>query len=68
MRKINKTDFTNTRAVRVCQKVISGIVQMYEKPYICGFLRKQGIVWNFLDPVAVNFVRLSMSLGGIYVF
>ena len=24
--------------------------------------------WNFLDPAAVNFVKLSMTLGENYVF
>ena len=37
-----KPDFTNARVVRVCQKVISEIVQLYEEPYICRFLRKTG--------------------------
>jgi hypothetical protein len=37
-----KSDFTNTRAVKVCQKVMTVSVQVYEKPYIYGILRKTG--------------------------
>jgi hypothetical protein len=37
-----KHDFTNVRAVRVCEKVMSVSVQMHEGPYIYGILRKTG--------------------------
>jgi hypothetical protein len=37
-----KPDFMNTRAVKVCQKVMTVSVQVYEKPYIYGILRKKG--------------------------
>jgi len=37
-----KPDFANARAVRVCQKVMTASVQVYEKPYIYGILRKTG--------------------------
>lgn len=35
-----KPDFSNARAIRVCQKVMSVSVQMHEQPYIYGILRK----------------------------
>jgi hypothetical protein len=35
-----KPEFLNTRAVRVCEKVMSVSFQMHEEPYIYGFLRK----------------------------
>jgi len=37
-----KPVFMNARAVRVCQKVMTVSVQVYEKPYIYGILRKNG--------------------------
>jgi hypothetical protein len=35
-----KPDFKNAKAVKVCQKVMSVRVQVYEKLYIYGILRK----------------------------
>jgi hypothetical protein len=37
-----KADFMNTRAVKVCKKVTTVSVQVHEKPYINGILRKSG--------------------------
>jgi hypothetical protein len=37
-----KPEYTNARAVRVCEKVMSVSVQMHEEPYIYGILRKSG--------------------------
>jgi hypothetical protein len=42
LKNAEKPDFTNARAVRVCQKVLSVSVRMFEKPYIYGILRKSG--------------------------
>mgnify|MGYP007050171945 FL=1 len=37
-----KPDFTNARAIKVCQKMRSVSVQVCEKPYIYGIIRKTG--------------------------
>ena len=37
----------NARAVKVCEKVMSVSVQVYEKPYIYGILRKTGHGMDF---------------------
>jgi hypothetical protein len=37
-----KPAFMNARAIRVCQKMRSVSVQVCEKPYIYGTLRKTG--------------------------
>ena len=37
-----KPAYTNARAVRVCEKVMSVSVQIHEEPYIYGILRKSG--------------------------
>jgi len=42
LKKAEKPEYTNARAVRVCEKVMSVSVQMHEKPYIYGILRKTG--------------------------
>ena len=60
LKNAEKPDFTNARAVRVCQKVMSVSVRMFEKPYIYGILRKtvHGMEWNIIDLAIVNFVKL----------
>jgi len=52
-----KPDFKNARAIRVCQKVISVSVRMFEKPYIYGIMRKTGMEWIILDLAVVNLVE-----------
>jgi hypothetical protein len=37
-----KPEFLNTRAVGVCEKMMSVSFQMHEKAYIYGILRKSG--------------------------
>jgi len=40
LKNAEKPDFMNARSIRVCQKVLSVSVQVCEKPYIYGILRK----------------------------
>ena len=68
LKNAEKPDFMNTRAVRVCQKVVSARVQVHEEPYIYGILRKTGHGVNFLDLAGVNSVKFLMSLGEKHVF
>jgi len=42
LKKAEKPDFMNTRAVRVCEKVTTGSNRKQKKPYIYGILRKTG--------------------------
>jgi hypothetical protein len=42
LRNAEKPTFTNTRAIRVCQKMRFVRVQVYEKPYLYGIFRKTG--------------------------
>ena len=56
LRNAEKPDFTNARAVEVCAEAMTVSVQMYDKPYIYGILRKMVMEWIFLDPAVANFV------------
>jgi len=62
LKNAEKYDFINTRAVKICQKVMTGSVQVYEQLYIYGILRKtgHGIVLSW--PAVVNLVKSWMSL------
>ena len=63
MQKIaEKPDLINARAVRVCQKVISGIVQMYEELYIYGILREIGHRMDFSSPCSSEFCKIVDAL------
>jgi len=37
-----KPEYTNARAVRICEKVMSVSVQIHGEPYSYGILRKTG--------------------------
>jgi len=47
LRNAEKPDLTNTRTVRVCQKVRSTSSQVYEKPDIYGISRKTAYGMDF---------------------
>jgi len=47
LKNAEKPDFTNARAIRVCQKMRSVSVHGCEKPYIYGILRKTGHGMDF---------------------
>jgi len=53
-----KPDFTNARAVSVCEKMTTRSDRNQKKPYLMGFLGKPGMEWIFLDFAGVNFIKI----------
>ena len=63
-----KHEYTNARAVRVCEKVMSVSVQILEEPYIFGILRKTGYGMDYCLPCHSEFVRIVHFKESIVFF
>jgi hypothetical protein len=47
LKNAEKPDFSNARALEVCQKMMTGSVRKQKKPYFYGILRKTGHGMDF---------------------